>query len=75
MRLSKTERETFRKWVKIVIPQMSKLEIFNQNYYTKNYCLTLRNNQGQKEMDHPTSYTPNNKNQLKISINKLIRVS
>ena len=30
MRLNKTEREVLRKRVKIVIPQMSKLEIFNQ---------------------------------------------
>jgi hypothetical protein len=30
MRLNKTERGVLRKWVKIVIPQMSKLEIFNQ---------------------------------------------
>jgi hypothetical protein len=30
MRLNKTEREVLRKRVKIVIPQMTKLEIFNQ---------------------------------------------
>jgi hypothetical protein len=28
MRLNKTEREVLRKWVKFVIPQMSKLEGF-----------------------------------------------
>ena len=33
MRLNKTEREVLRKWVKIVIPQMSKLEIFNGSRY------------------------------------------
>ena len=30
MRLNKTEREVLRKKVEIVIPQISKLEIFNQ---------------------------------------------
>jgi hypothetical protein len=30
MSLKKTEREVLRKWVKFVIPQISKLEIFNQ---------------------------------------------
>ena len=30
MRLNKTERDVLRKRVEIVIPQMSKLEIFNQ---------------------------------------------
>jgi hypothetical protein len=32
MRLNMAEREVLRKWVEIVIPQMSKLEIFNQSF-------------------------------------------
>ena len=35
MRLNKTEREVLRKKVEIVIPQISKLEIFNQKVFNE----------------------------------------
>ena len=35
MRLNKTEREVLRKRVKIVIPQMSKFENFNQKFFNE----------------------------------------
>ena len=41
MRLNKTEREVLRKWVEIVIPQMSKLEMFNRRF-PKNKVLFTR---------------------------------
>jgi hypothetical protein len=39
MRLNKTEREVLQKWVKIVIPQMSILEIFDRKVSQKELLL------------------------------------
>jgi hypothetical protein len=39
MRLNRTEREVLRKRVEIVIPQMSKLENFNQKFSNEELLL------------------------------------
>ena len=52
MRLNKTEREEFRRRVKILIPQMEKFEIVNhfqkEDYPRRTIYDSRRNNQRQK---------------------------
>ena len=61
MRLNKTERESLRKRAEIVIPQISKLEIFNLKASDEELSMIssyesdaiLRDNQEQKENGPP----------------------
>ena len=75
MRLNKTERETLRKRVKILIPQMEKSKIVNhfqkESYPRRTFYNTInRFHNGEsiedkKQTGRPTSWTSSRKNQLK----------
>ena len=79
MRLNKTEREEFRRRVKILIPQMEKSEIVNhfkkEGYLRQSIYDTINHMQlggtinGKKKTGRPTSWTPARKNQLKRLVN------
>jgi hypothetical protein len=61
MRLNKTEREVLRKWVKFVIPQMSKLENFNQKVSDEELLLIsyiFYNIPGQSRTKRKCTYRP-----------------
>ena len=79
MRLNKTERESLRKRVEIVIPQMKKSEIvnhFQKEGYTRRTIYNTRNRfqneesiKDKSQTGRPTSWTSTRKNQLKRLIN------
>ena len=75
MRLNKTERESLRKRVKILIPQMKKSEIVNHFqkegypqrtiYNTINRLHSGESIKDKKKTGRPTSWTTTRKNKLK----------
>ena len=75
MGLNKTERESLRKMVKILIPQMKKLEILNhfqkEGYPRRTIYNTIDRFQNEESIEdkiktvRPTSWTSARKNQLK----------
>ena len=79
MRSNKTERESLRKRVEIVIPQMKKSEIVyhflkegnprSTIYSTINRLQNEESIEDKKQTGRPTSWTSTRKNQLKRLIN------
>ena len=75
MRLNKTERESLRKRVEVVIPQMKKSEILNhfqkEGYPQRTIYNTINRLQNEESIEdkiktvRPTSWTSTRKNQLK----------
>ena len=85
MRLNKTERESLRKRVKILIPQMKKSEIVNhfqkEGYPRRTIYNTINRFQNEKSIEdkiktvRPTSWTSTRTNQLKRLTNNRKGVS
>ena len=85
MRLNKTEQESFRKRVEIVIPQMKKSEIVNHFqkegypqrtiYNTINRFHNGESIKDKKQTGRPTSWTTTRKNKLKRLTNNRKGVS
>ena len=85
MRLNKTDREEFRRKVKILIPQMKKSEIVNhfqkEGYPRRTIYDSINRMQlggtinDENKTGRPTSWTPARKNQLKRLANNRKRVS
>ena len=76
MRLNNTERESLRKRVKILIPQMKKSEILNhffqkEGYHQRTIYNAINRLQNEESIEdkiktvRPTSWTSTRKNQLK----------
>jgi flagellar biosynthesis regulator FlbT len=75
LRLNKTERESLRKMVKILIPQMKKSEILNhfqkEGYPRRTIYNAINRLQNEESIEdkiktvRPTSWTSTRKNQLK----------
>jgi hypothetical protein len=74
MRLNKTERESLRKRVEIVIPQMKKSEIVN-HFQIEGRLHNGEPIKDKKQTGRPTSWTSTRKNQLKRLTNNRKGVS